>query len=70
MVHAIHPPSAVTRENDFCVGSGSKVLSPQFLTQLYIVVDFAVEDDPVASQIGHRLCGSGRKIDDTQPAVG
>ena len=43
--------------------------SSKTIFQFLEVVYFAVENNPVAVAIGHRLVAGGRKVDDRQTAV-
>src|SRR5579871_6144670 len=52
---AIRTPLFVRFQNDFGVGGGMEFLDADFLAQLNIVVDFAVEGNPVPGVVTHRL---------------
>ena len=69
VLHAIGAPFAVGAQDDFGVGLGAELLAADDVAQLKIVVDFAVEGEPIAGFIGHRLV-AGREIDDAQTAMG
>jgi hypothetical protein len=62
-------PLAVGVQDDLGVRGGLESLDSEFLTQLDVVVDLAVERDPIAVPVGHRLL-AGTEIDDAEPAVG
>ena len=57
-------------ENHLGIGRRPEDVSPrfQFGPQRSVIVDFAVEDDPQAIVVGHRL-GAARQIDDGQAAM-
>ena len=64
------PEGTVGMENHLGIGRRPKDVSPrfQFGPQCSVIVDFAVEDDPQAIVVGHRL-GAARQIDDGQAAM-
>ncbi|MCX5682226.1 MAG: hypothetical protein NT049_00875 [Planctomycetota bacterium] len=72
-VEALLAPLLVGMEDDLGVGPGAKRVAemPQFLGQLDVIVNLAVEDDverPVF--VGHRLKARVREVDDREPPVG
>ena len=65
-------PTFIGLENNFGIGTCAKARAPggEIGTQLAVVVDLAVENNPDASAgIHHRLVGVRAEIDDRQPAV-
>ena len=72
VVDAVHPPPVVGLGDDLGVGAGEEAVAValQFLAQLLVVVDAAVEHrDQPQRRVHHRL-GAGRgEVDDGQPPV-
>ncbi|OPY92695.1 MAG: hypothetical protein A4E73_00872 [Syntrophaceae bacterium PtaU1.Bin231] len=69
MVDAVLSPLAIGKENDLRVGIADERFLAEFLSQLDIVIDLAIVDDPVAGPVGHGLGSGGREINDAQPPM-
>ena len=68
MRQAVGAPAPVGRQDDLGIGRGLERLGPEFVAQLDVVVDLAVEGDPVSGFVHHGL-GAGHEVDDRQPPV-
>src|SRR6185369_10012458 len=65
-------PTGIRFQQDFRIAIGAKAFSvtTQAVAKLSIVIDFAVEYDPVPCLwIVHRLMPKRRKVDDGEPAM-
>ena len=68
VIDAVDAPLTIGLQNDFGIGMRSETLGPEFDTQFDVVVDLAVERDPIAAGIFHRLA-AGIDVDDAQAAM-
>ena len=67
---AISPPGPIGGEKDLGVAAADEdhAAAAKVVAQGFVVVDFAVEDDPnLSAGRGHRLMARRRQVDDRQP---
>lgn len=69
MLDTLPTPFPVGKKDHFGVGGRDEVADPQFLTQLDVIVDLAIENDPVPGTVRHRLPAGIFQVDDAQAPV-
>jgi len=69
--HAVGAPGIVCREDDFRIGPAMEAVAArrQFVAQLAVVVDLAVEREPAAGRSAHRLATGLGEIENLEAAM-